>query len=195
MKEERELRGGARGLVRVAVVQRAGAAPLWWLGVVAAGAGLVPDGLTGRRIGVLTGALLFLSAAALVTLVRGGRAAALAEHAVRAARSDVLQARSVTVRNWRRGHAWWLALAFAAALGSAFALPAAGGMLLAGWGTGLWLRARRTGRVEESHDALLWTTADALGRGGGDPLGAKATRLRTTGSRAGDATPGGGRRR
>ncbi|NEE45003.1 hypothetical protein G3M55_10320, partial [Streptomyces sp. SID8455] len=67
----------------MAVVQRAGAAPLWWLGVVAAGAGLVPDGLTGRRIGVLAGALLFLSAAALVTLVRGGRAAALAEHAVR----------------------------------------------------------------------------------------------------------------
>lgn len=62
----------------MAVVQRAGAAPLWWLGVVAAGAGLVPEGLTGRRIGVLVGALLFLLAAAVVALVRGGRAAALA---------------------------------------------------------------------------------------------------------------------
>ncbi|MEY6569794.1 hypothetical protein AB8B12_33715, partial [Streptomyces sp. PGLac3x] len=87
-----------------------------------------------------------------------------------------------------------LALAWAAALGSAFALPAAGGLLLAGWGTGLWLRARRTGRVEEARDALLWTAADALGRGAGDPLGARVTRLWTTGTEAGDAAPGGGRR-
>ncbi|MFD5024426.1 hypothetical protein [Streptomyces sp. NPDC058373] len=179
----------------MAVVQRAGSAPLWWLGAIAAGVGLIPDGLTGRRIGVLVGALLFLLAAVLVPLVRGGRAAALAQDAERAARADILQARSVTVRNWRRGHAWWLALAFAAALGSAFVLPAAGGMLLAGWGTGLWLRARRTGRVEEAGDALLWTAADALGRGAGGPLGAKATRLWTTGLRAGDAAPGGGKRR
>ncbi|WP_186783259.1 hypothetical protein [Streptomyces sp. CBG33] len=179
----------------MAVVQRAGAAPLWWLGVVAAGAGLVPEGLTGRRIGVLVGALLFLLAAAVVPLVRGGRAAALAAEAERAARSDILQARSVTVRNWRRGHRWWLLLAFAAALGSAFALPAAGGMVLSGWGTGLWLRARGTGRVEEAREVLLWTAADALGRGAGDPLGARTTRLWTTGTEAGDAAPGGGRRR
>ncbi|MFF8493840.1 hypothetical protein ACF06O_23715 [Streptomyces albidoflavus] len=179
----------------MAVVQRAGAAPLWWLGVVAAGAGLVPEGLTGRRIGVLVGALLFLLAAAVVPLVRGGRAAELAAKAERAARSDILQARSVTVRNWRRGHRWWLLLAFAAALGSAFALPAAGGMALAGWGTGLWLRARGTGRVEEAREVLLWTAADALGRGAGDPLGARTTRLWTTGTEAGDAAPGGGRRR
>jgi hypothetical protein len=36
----------------VAVVVRAGAAPLWWLGVCAAGIGLLIPGLTGRRIGV-----------------------------------------------------------------------------------------------------------------------------------------------
>ncbi|WP_436740396.1 hypothetical protein [Streptomyces sp. BBFR102] len=178
----------------MAVVQRAGAAPLWWLGLIAAGAGLVPEGLTGRRIGVLVGALLFLLAAGAVPLVRRGRAAALAEDAERAARADVLQARSVTVRTWRRGHAWWLALAFAAALGSAFALPAAGGMLLAGWGTGLWLRARGTGRAEEAREALLWTAVDALGRGAGAPLGARTTRLWTTGTGAGDAAPGGGKR-
>lgn len=40
----------------------------------------------------------------------------------------------MTVRNWRRGHRWWLLLAFLAALGSAFALPAAGGLLVAGTG-------------------------------------------------------------
>ncbi|MFC7470344.1 hypothetical protein ACFQVA_26440 [Actinomadura keratinilytica] len=98
----------------------------------------------------------------------------------------------MTVRNWRRGHAWWLALAFAAALGSAFALPAAAACCWPSWGTGLWLRARRTGRVEEAREVLLWTAADALGRGAGDPLGAKATRLWTTGTEAGDAAPGGG---
>ncbi|MGG7614031.1 hypothetical protein ACQ5JZ_32265, partial [Streptomyces sp. ZG43] len=62
----------------MAVVQRAGAAPLWWLGLVAAGAGLIPEGLTGRRIGALVGVLFFLVAAVVVPLVRGGRAAALA---------------------------------------------------------------------------------------------------------------------
>ncbi|MYR58334.1 hypothetical protein GTY54_19545, partial [Streptomyces sp. SID625] len=57
---------GGRGLARVAVVVRAGAAPMWWLGVVAAGAGTLVPGLTGRRIGVLAGAALFLVAAAVV---------------------------------------------------------------------------------------------------------------------------------
>ncbi|NEC48763.1 hypothetical protein G3I18_09265, partial [Actinospica acidiphila] len=69
---------GGQGLARVAVVVRAGAAPLWWLGVVAAGAGAFVPGLTGRRIGVLGGAALFLVAAALVTLTRRGRYRALA---------------------------------------------------------------------------------------------------------------------
>ncbi|MYW45373.1 hypothetical protein GT346_19095, partial [Streptomyces sp. SID161] len=54
---------GGQGLARVAVVVRAGAGPLWWLGVLAAGIGAVPQGLTGRRIGVLAGAALFLAGA------------------------------------------------------------------------------------------------------------------------------------
>ena len=36
----------------MAVVVRAGAAPLWWCGVAAAGIGAMIPGLTGRRIGV-----------------------------------------------------------------------------------------------------------------------------------------------
>ena len=132
---------GGQGLARVAVVVRAGAAPLWWLGVLAAGIGLLAPGLTGRRIGVLTGAALFVLATAVVAGARRKRYAALAAAASRAGKHDVLQDRAVTVRNWRRGHRWWLLLAFLAALGSAFAAPAAGGMLLAGCGAGLWLKS------------------------------------------------------
>lgn len=126
---------GGQGLARVAVVVRAGAAPLWWLGVCAAGIGVLPPGLTGRRIGVLAGAALFLLSAATVAGVRRKRHAGLARSASRAGKHDVLQDRAVTVRNWRRGHRWWLLLAFLAALGSAFALPAAGGLLVAGTGS------------------------------------------------------------
>lgn len=57
---------GTQSLARVAVVVRAGAAPLWWLGVLATGIGLLLPGLTGRRIGVLAGAALFLVTAAAV---------------------------------------------------------------------------------------------------------------------------------
>jgi hypothetical protein len=170
----------------VAVVVRAGAAPLWWAGVFAAGVGVLVPGLTGRRIGVLAGAALFIVAAALVAYRRRKRYTALTRGAARAGKHDVLQDRAVTVRNWRRGHRWWLLLAFAAALGSSFAVPAAGGMLLAGTGVGLWLKAAWLGRRER---------ADWLDARGGRPAGKAVKAYRGTGIAAGDAAPGGARRR
>ncbi|GAB2872947.1 hypothetical protein GCM10027074_45780 [Streptomyces deserti] len=189
----RGVRGG-HGLARVAVVVRAGAAPLWWLGVCAAGVGLLVPGLTGRRIGVLAGAALFIVATAVVALARRGRYAALARSAARAGKHDVLQDRAVTTRNWRRGHRWWLLLAFLAALGSAFAAPAAGGMLLAGCGAGLWLKAAWIGRRERADEVLLWVRVDWL-RAGGRPAGKPVKTYRSTGIAAGDAAPGGSRRK
>ncbi|MFC8197149.1 hypothetical protein ACFWBR_00220 [Streptomyces sp. NPDC060006] len=185
---------GGQGLARVAVVVRAGAAPLGWLGVVAAGVGALVPGFTGRRIGVLAGAALFLITAAAVLLARRKRYAELAAGAVRASKQDVLQDRAVTVRNWRRGHRWWVLLAFAAALGSAFAVPAAGGMLLAGAGVGLRLKAAWIGRLERTAESLLWVRVDWLGRGAG-PAGTRVRGHRATGIAAGDAAPGGARRR
>ncbi|MER7486370.1 hypothetical protein ABTY20_10810 [Streptomyces sp. NPDC126497] len=186
---------GGQGLARVAVVVRAGAAPLWWLGVVAAGAGVLVPGLTGRRIGVLAGAALFLVAAAVVACGRRGRYRALARSAARAGRHDVLQDRAVSARNWRRGHRWWLLLAFLAALGTAFAAPAAGGLLLAGCGAGLWLKAAWIGRLEQADEVLLWVRVDWLRAGAGRPAGKAVKGYRTTGIAAGDAAPGGSRRR
>ncbi|MET9440912.1 hypothetical protein [Streptomyces sp. NPDC006610] len=185
---------GGQGLARVACVVRAGAAPLWWLGVLAAGAGVLVPGVTGRRIGVLAGAALFILALVAVYLHRRGRYAALAAGAVRAGKHDVLQDRAVTVRNWRRGRRWWLLFAFLAALGSAFAVPAAGGMLLAGAGAGLWLKAAWIGRRERAGEALLWVRVDWLARGG-RPAGKAVRAYRSTGIAAGDAAPGGSRRR
>ncbi|WP_078914157.1 hypothetical protein [Streptomyces sp. NRRL S-37] len=186
---------GGQGLARVAVVVRAGAAPLWWPGVVAAGTGVLVPGLTGRRIGVLAGAALFLVAAAVVAYGRRGRYRALARSAARAGRHDVLQDRAVTVRNWRRGHRWWLLLAFVAALGTSFAVPAAGGLLLAGCGAGLWLKAAWIGRLERADEVLLWVRVDWLRAGAGRPAGKVVKGYRTTGVAAGDAAPGGSRRR
>ncbi|AXE86426.1 hypothetical protein [Streptomyces sp. Go-475] len=188
------MRGG-HGLARVAVVVRAGAAPLWWLGVLAAGIGLLPEGLTGRRIGVLTGAALFLLAAAMVCAARRKRYTALAASAARAGKHDVLQDRAVTARNWRRHHRWWLLLAFLAALGSAVAAPAAGGMLLAGCGAGLWLKAAWLGRREREGEALLWVRVDWLRGGVAHPAGKRVKAYRSTGIAAGDAAPGGARRK
>ncbi|WP_330458233.1 hypothetical protein OIB37_15815 [Streptomyces sp. NBC_00820] len=186
---------GGQVLARVAVVVRAGAAPLWWLGASAAGIGALPSGLTGRRIGVTAGAALFLVAAAGVALARRGRYAALAGGAARAGRYDILQDRAVTLRVWRRGHRWWLLAAFAAALGSSFAVPAAGGLLLAGAGAGLALKAAWIGRRERAEDTLLWVRTDWLDRRGGRPAGNAVRGLRGTGVAAGDAAPGGARRR
>ncbi|MFJ4688609.1 hypothetical protein ACIQNG_16565 [Streptomyces sp. NPDC091377] len=185
----------AQGLARVAVVVRAGAGPLWWLGVFAAGIGVLPPGITGRRIGVLAGAALFIVAFAVVALARRKRYVALADGAARAGKHDVLQDRAVTTRNWRRGHRWWLVLAFLAALGGAFAVPAAGGMLLAGCGAGLRLKAAWLGRREQTEEALLWVRVDWLSGGGGRPAGPAVKAYRTTGVAAGDAAPGGARRR
>ncbi|MFJ9559678.1 hypothetical protein ACIRQQ_06505 [Streptomyces fuscichromogenes] len=190
----RGVRGG-QGLARVAVVVRAGAAPLWWFGVFAAGVGVLPSGITGRRIGVLAGAALFVVGAAVVALARRRRYTALAHGAARAGKHDVLQDRAVTVRNWRRGHRWWLLLAFAVALGSAFAIPAAGGMLLAGTGTGLRLKAAWLGRREQAGEQLLWLRVDWLDQRGGRPAGKTVKAFRGTGIAAGDAAPGGARRR
>ncbi|MEV0176545.1 hypothetical protein AB0I00_36235 [Streptomyces sp. NPDC050803] len=186
---------GGQGLARVAVVVRAGAAPLWWLGVFAAGIGVLVPGVTGRRIGVMAGAVLFIVTAAVVAYRRRRRYTALARGAARAGKHDVLQDRAVTVRNWRRGHRWWLLLAFAVALGSAFAVPAAGGMLLAGAGAGLWLKSAWLGRCERAGDALLWVRVDWLAPGGGRPAGKPVKAFRGTGLAAGDAAPGGARRR
>ncbi|MFJ9422880.1 hypothetical protein [Streptomyces sp. NPDC101249] len=190
----RAARGG-QGLARVAVVVRAGAAPLWWLGVCAAGIGVLVPGLTGRRIGLLAGAALFLVATAVTATVRRGRYRALAGAASRAGRHDVLQDRAVTVRTWRRGHRWWLLAAAVAALAASFALPAAGGLLLAGAGTGLRLKAAWLGRVERDADALLWVRVDWLARDGGRPAARSVKGYRGTGIAAGDAAPGGARRR
>ncbi|MFI5967701.1 hypothetical protein ACIA8J_36750 [Streptomyces asoensis] len=186
---------GGQGLARVAVVVRAGAAPLWWCGVFAAGVGVLVPGLTGRRIGVLAGAALFVVAVAVVATRGRRRLTALGRGAARAGKHDVLQDRDVTVRTWRRGHRWWLLLAFAAALGSSFAVPAAAGLLLAGCGTGLRLKAAWIGRLERAEDALLWVRVDWLDRRGGRPAGKAVKAYRSTGIAAGDAAPGGSRRR
>ncbi|MFJ4937444.1 MULTISPECIES: hypothetical protein [Streptomyces] len=184
-----------QGLARVAVVVRAGAAPLWWLGVCAAGVGLLIPGLTGRRIGVMAGAALFIVAVAVVSYGRRKRYTTLARAAARAGKHDVLQDRAVSVRNWRRGHRWWLLLAWLVALLSSFAVPVAGGMLLAGCGTGLRLKAAWLGRREREGDALLWVRVDWLAANGGRPAGKAVRAYRNTGIAAGDAAPGGARRR
>ncbi|MFH8497377.1 hypothetical protein [Streptomyces coeruleorubidus] len=186
---------GGQGLARVAVVVRAGAAPLWWLGVVAAGVGSLPPGLTGRRIGVLAGAALFVLAAAAVAYGRRKRYVTLAACAARAGKHDVLQDRAVTSRNWRRHHRWWLVLVFLAALGSAFAVPAAAGLLLAGCGAGLWLKAAWLGRRERADEVLLWVRVDWLRGGAGGPAGKRVKAYRSTGVAAGDAAPGGARKK
>ncbi|MFF9808515.1 hypothetical protein ACF1G5_25950 [Streptomyces coeruleorubidus] len=186
---------GGQGLARVAVVVRAGAAPLWWLGVVAAGIGLLPPGLTGRRIGVLAGAALFVLATAAVACGRRKRYVTLAACAARAGKHDVLQDRAVTARNWRRHHRWWLVLAFLAALGSAFAVPAAAGLLLAGCGAGLWLKAAWLGRRERADEVLLWVRVDWLRGGAGGAAGKRVKAYRSTGIAAGDAAPGGARKK
>ncbi|MFG2025046.1 hypothetical protein [Streptomyces sp. NPDC048825] len=186
---------GGQGLVRVAVVVRSGAVPLWWLGVFAAGIGVLVPGVTGRRIGVIAGAALFLVTAAVVALLRRKRYVALAGGAARAGKHDVLQDRAVTARNWRRGHRWWLLLAFLAALGSAFAVPAAGGMLLAGVGAGLRLKAAWLGSLERGSEELLWVRVDWLSPRAGAPAGKRIKAYRATGIAAGDAAPGGARRR
>ncbi|MFJ4205960.1 hypothetical protein ACIP2Y_40885 [Streptomyces sviceus] len=185
----------AQGLARVAVVVRAGAAPLWWLGVCAAGVGLLIPGLTGRRIGVMAGAALFIVAVAVVSYGRRKRYTTLGRAAARAGKHDVLQDRAVSVRNWRRGRRWWLLLAWLVALLSSFAVPVAGGMLLAGCGAGLRLKAAWLGRRERDGDALLWVRVDWLDASGGRPAGKAVKAYRSTGIAAGDAAPGGARRR
>jgi hypothetical protein len=68
-------------------------------------------------------------------------------------------------------------------------------MLLAGLGTGLRLKAAWLGRRERAEQTLLWVRVDWLDRRGGSPAGKAVKGLRGTGIAAGDAAPGGARRR
>lgn len=181
-------------LARVAVIVRAGAAPLVWTGLLGAGVGALLPGATGRRIGLLAGAVLFLGGAAVVFLVRRRRYVRLGDGAARAARTDLLQDRAVTLRTWRRARRWWVAAAFVAAVGSSFVLPGAGGLLVAGLGAGLWAKALWLGHREAAGERLLWVPVSLLSRGGA-PIGKGVTGFRATGIAAGDAAPGGARRR
>lgn len=176
---------GTYTLARVAVTVRAAGTWLWWAGVVAALPGTgVTFSPTGRRIGVLAGAVLFLLALVIVPLVRGGRYAKRAAAASKAAKHVFLQDRRVTARAWIRRRRWWLLAAFVVAAGANVLLPCAAGMLLGGAGAGVWLRSRRLARIERARDALLWVRTD------GDP-----GLYQFTGIAAGDAAPGGGPRR
>ncbi|MFF9687421.1 hypothetical protein [Streptomyces sp. NPDC014623] len=183
---------GAQSLARVAVIVRAGAAPLWWPGLLAAAVGVFVPGLTGRRVGLLAGGALFLVTLATVAFARTGRYAELARGATRVGRGDFLQTRDVTVRNWRRGRRRWLAGAFLVAVASAYVLPGAGGLVLAGAGAGLWVKAVRLGRRERREDVLYWVRTDWVEHG--RPAGGRVKAYRTTGPLAGDAAPGGARR-
>jgi hypothetical protein len=185
--------GGRQSLARVAVIVRAGAAPLWWLGVLAAAIGIFVPSVTGRRIGVMAGAALFVVCAAVVALARRGKYRAWAERATRAGKFDFLQDRSATVRIWRRAHRWWLLAAFVVAIGSSLGAPAVLGMGLAGGGVGLWLKSVWLGRRERGEEAMLWVRTDWVATGG--PVGKRVKGYRATGVAAGDAAPGGARRR
>ncbi|WP_407286771.1 hypothetical protein [Streptomyces sp. BP-8] len=182
---------GAYALARVAVVVRAPAGWLWWPGLLAAGIGALVPGPTGRAIGLPAGAALFVIAAFGVFAVRRGRYTALARGASRAGKAVVLQDRSVTIRVWRRAHRWWLLSAFLAAVGSSFALPAAGGLLMAGAALGLWAKALWLGHWEREHEALLWVRTESARRGGA--AGKEVRGYVLTGLAAGDARAGGAR--
>jgi hypothetical protein len=190
--EEAVVARGGYALARVAVIVRAPAGWLWWQGVLAAGVGVLLPGLTGRRIGVLAGAALFLIAAVVAFVVRRRRYAGLARAATRAGKSVFLQDRAVTVRGWRRKRRWWLLVAFLAAVGTSCAVPAAAGMLTAGIGCGLWGKAQWLGRWERANDTLLWVRTEWV-RGFG-AAGKTVRGFQTTGIVAGDARPGGARR-
>ncbi|MFC5722152.1 hypothetical protein ACFP1Z_18470 [Streptomyces gamaensis] len=182
---------GNSALARVAVIVRAPAGWLWWLGVLSAGIGLLVPGLTGRRIGVLGGAALFVLVGAVVFAARRRRYERLARGASRAGRAVFLQDRAVTVRNWRRSRRWWLLLAFLTAIGSSFAAPATLGLALAGAGAGLWAKAMWLGGLERRSEALLWIRTEWAT---GSPAASGVRGYLTTGVGAGDAGAGGGRR-
>ncbi|MEU3458711.1 hypothetical protein ABZ721_01985 [Streptomyces sp. NPDC006733] len=151
---------GAYTLARVGVLVRVAGRWLFWLGAVAAVGGVFVPGLTGRRIGILGGAVLFAVAAAVTFSVRRSRYTALGADAARAPKSVFLQDRRVTARVWLRRRAWWLLAAFALAAASCLLASAAGGMLLAGAGAGLWLKSLWFGRVERTRDVRYWVRPD-----------------------------------
>lgn len=186
-------RGSSYALARVAVYLRAAAGAWWWTGLVAAGIGAVVPGWSGRRIGVMTGAVLFLLVAFGTYLVRRRRWSGLLGALTAAGRGAVLRDRKVTVREWRQVHRWWLAAAFLLAVASAVLVPAAGGAVLAGVGAGLWAKAVWLGRWELRNEQLLWVRPEwADGR---SPARKQVRGWMTTGPLAGDASAGGAARR
>ena len=184
--------GRAFALARVAVLVRAAARWWWWLGVVTALVGAFVPGLVGRRIGLLGGAAAFVVAGVVACFVGWRRYVKLANASTRAGKAVVLQDRAVSVRAWRRRRRWWTIAVPLVSLLSSLVAPATLGLLLAGVGAGLRLKAVRLGRWERANESLLWVRPEHATRG---PAGSAVTAYLTTGPAAGDARPGGSPRR
>ncbi|MFC1414674.1 hypothetical protein ACEZCY_36285 [Streptacidiphilus sp. N1-12] len=151
---------GTYALARVVVVRGAVARTLLWIGLVGAVAGLIVPSLTGVRRGLMIGAAAFVLFTLIGLLQRfrwyGGRAKAVEK----AAFAVTLEPPAETRQRLARGHALWLVVGMS--LTSALGLTAgpAAGMLVFGYGFGLFCATRLQARWERSHETLLWARTE-----------------------------------
>ena len=151
---------GTYALARVVVVRSAVARTLMWIGLVGTLAGLLEPTMTGRRRGGLLGVGLFVLAALLGLLLRRRWYARQAREAAKAAFAVTLEPPHETRLRLARMNVAWLLGGMAATCGLGLVAGSAAGMLVLGYGVGLFLAALLLTRWEHQQQTLLWARTE-----------------------------------
>jgi hypothetical protein len=158
---------GTYALARVVVIRATVARTLLWIGVVGMLAGLLIPSVTGRRHGVMIGAAAGLLAALAGLLLRSRWYRARIAAADKAAFAVTLEPPQATRRRLARDNALGLLIGMIVVCAAAVAAAPAAGMVVFGYGFGLFVATRLTARWERVNETLVWArTEDArlLGR-------------------------------
>jgi hypothetical protein len=151
---------GTYALARVVVIRGTVARTLLWIGLVGAVAGLVVPSLTGLRRGSLVGVAAFVLFTLVGLLQRYRWYAARARTPEKAAFAVTMEPPVETRHRLARGNALWLLIGMAVTCALGLVGGPAAGLLVLGYGFGLFCATRLQARWERSHETLLWARTE-----------------------------------
>ncbi len=160
---------GTYALARVVVIRGTVARTLLWIGLVGAAAGMVIPSLTGRRHGLMIGAAAFVLFALVGLLQRARWYAKRARTLEKAPYAVTTEPPAETRLRLARSNALWLLVGMSATCAAGLAGGPAAGMLVFGYGFGLFCATRLLARWERRHETLVWARTEdgrLLGRRG-----------------------------
>ncbi|MFC1416993.1 hypothetical protein [Streptacidiphilus cavernicola] len=151
---------GTYALARVVVIRGTVARTLLWIGAVGAVAGLAVPSLTGRRHGALVGLAAFVVFALVGLLQRYRWYTARANTLERAPFAVTTEPPIETRHRLARGNSLWLLVGMSTTAALGLLGGPAAGMLVLGYGVGLFCATQLLARWERGHETLVWARTE-----------------------------------